>query len=54
MLVLPIHGRGVFQRSNRISNLIGCMRRMLAAGGKVIVNLGVAELLTKGSLIYIM
>jgi hypothetical protein len=28
----PIHGRGVFQRSNIISNLIGCMRRMLVDG----------------------
>jgi hypothetical protein len=26
----PIHGRGVFQRSNIISDLIGSMRRMVA------------------------
>ena len=32
-LLDPIHGRGVFQRSNISSNLKGCMRRMLAAGG---------------------
>jgi Tol biopolymer transport system component len=30
----PIHGRGVFQRSNIISNLTGSMRRMEASGGK--------------------
>jgi hypothetical protein len=30
-LLHPIHGPGVFQRSNIISNLIGCMCRMLAA-----------------------
>jgi hypothetical protein len=34
MLLHPIQGRGVFQRSNIISNLIGSMRRMLAAGPK--------------------
>jgi Tol biopolymer transport system component len=33
-LLHPIHGRGVFQRSNIISNLIGSMRRMVVAGGK--------------------
>jgi Tol biopolymer transport system component len=34
-LLHPIHGRGVFQRSNINSNLIGSMRRMVAAGGKI-------------------
>jgi hypothetical protein len=29
-LLHPIHGRGVFQRSNIISDLIGSMRRMVA------------------------
>ena len=29
----PIHGRGVFQCSDVVSNLIGSMRRMMAAGG---------------------
>ncbi|MGD2090385.1 MAG: hypothetical protein PVH61_29705 [Candidatus Aminicenantes bacterium] len=33
-LLHPIHGRGVFQRSKITSNLIGCMRYMLAGGGK--------------------
>ena len=33
MLVLPIHGRGLFQHTNRISNLRGCVCRMLTAGG---------------------
>jgi hypothetical protein len=32
-LLHPIHGRGVFQRSNIISNLTGSMRRMLVGGG---------------------
>gem|GEM_PF-43061 len=31
-LLDPIHGRGVFQRSNISSNLKGCMRRMPAGG----------------------
>ena len=35
-LLHPIHGRGVFQRSNIISNLIGSMRRMVAAGTKAL------------------
>jgi hypothetical protein len=31
-LLDPIHGRGVFQRSNISSNLKGSMHRMVAAG----------------------
>jgi hypothetical protein len=34
-LLHPIHGRGVLQSSDVISNLIGAMRRMVAAGGKI-------------------
>jgi len=41
-LLHPIHGRGVFQRSNISSNLIGFIRRMVAAGGsKLFLTFGV-------------
>jgi hypothetical protein len=44
MLGVPIHGRGIFQRSNRISNLKGCMRRMPAGKeGTVPVNMTIVE-----------